>query len=125
MAAWPEAKAGYRYAEGKWSVREVVGHMADTERIMTYRLLRIARGDETPLAGFDENAYQLEERLRVSARWRASWPSCAPCATPRCRWSSSLDAAALDRAGIANNQRTTARALAWMRRGTSSTTPIS
>jgi len=46
-----------RYAPGKWSVKEVVGHLADTERIFAYRALRIARGDETPLPGFDENAY--------------------------------------------------------------------
>jgi hypothetical protein len=49
--------AGHRYAPGKWSVREVVGHLCDAERIFTYRLLRIARGDQTPLAGFDENRY--------------------------------------------------------------------
>src|SRR5918997_2375686 len=46
-----------RYAEGKWSVKEILGHLADTERIFTYRLLRIARGDATPLEGYDENAY--------------------------------------------------------------------
>jgi hypothetical protein len=53
----PEARWGHRYAPGKWSVREVVVHLADTERIMVYRALRIARGDATPLPGFDENAY--------------------------------------------------------------------
>jgi len=47
----------HRYAEGKWSVKEVIGHLADAERIFAYRALRIARGDATPLAGFDENAY--------------------------------------------------------------------
>jgi hypothetical protein len=47
----------HRYAEGKWSVKEVIGHMADTERILAYRLLRIARGDKTPLPAFDENDY--------------------------------------------------------------------
>lgn len=52
-----EAEAGARYAPGKWSVREVVGHLADAERIFSYRALRIARGDATPLPGFDENAY--------------------------------------------------------------------
>jgi uncharacterized protein (TIGR03083 family) len=52
-----DAAALKRYAPGKWSVKEVVGHLADTERIMAYRALRIARGDETPLPGFDENAY--------------------------------------------------------------------
>jgi len=51
------AQGGFRYAPGKWSVAEVVGHLADAERIFSYRLLRIGRGDETPLAGFDENTY--------------------------------------------------------------------
>jgi uncharacterized damage-inducible protein DinB len=46
-----------RYAEGKWSVKEILGHLSDTERIFTYRLLRIARGDATPLPGYDENSY--------------------------------------------------------------------
>jgi len=52
-----EAQAGHRYAEDKWTVRQVVGHMTDVERIMMYRALRIARGDQTPLPGFDENVY--------------------------------------------------------------------
>src|SRR5919202_1743501 len=46
-----------RYAEGKWSVKEILGHLCDTERIFTYRLLRIARADATPLPAYDENAY--------------------------------------------------------------------
>jgi hypothetical protein len=46
-----------RYAEGKWSIKEVLGHLSDAERIFSYRLLRIGRGDETPLSGYDENAY--------------------------------------------------------------------
>jgi DinB superfamily len=47
----------HRYAPGKWSIREMVGHLADTERVMSYRVMRIARGDTTPLPGFDENSY--------------------------------------------------------------------
>ena len=47
----------HRYAEGKWSVREVVGHVIDTERIMGYRAVCIARGEAASLPGFDENAY--------------------------------------------------------------------
>lgn len=52
-----DTDALYRYGRGKWSIKEVVGHLADTERIMSYRALRIARGDVTPLPSFDENAY--------------------------------------------------------------------
>ncbi|EKN69769.1 hypothetical protein BABA_08256 [Neobacillus bataviensis LMG 21833] len=52
-----EEDGHYRYASGKWSIKEVLGHMTDTERIMSYRLLRVGRGDQTPLAGFDENDY--------------------------------------------------------------------
>jgi uncharacterized damage-inducible protein DinB len=57
LATLPEARADYRYAEGKWSIRQVVGHLSDAERIFSYRALRIARGDQSPLASFDENAY--------------------------------------------------------------------
>jgi hypothetical protein len=52
-----EARALHAYAPGKWSIKEVVGHIADAERVFAYRALRIARGDGTPLASFDENAY--------------------------------------------------------------------
>ena len=50
-------KAAFRYAPNKWSVTEVVGHLGDVERVFAYRLLRIGRGDDTSLAGFDENTY--------------------------------------------------------------------
>ncbi|MEO8295460.1 MAG: DinB family protein [Gemmatimonadota bacterium] len=52
-----EERSLHRYAPGKWSIREVVGHLGDTERIMAYRALRIARGDAKPLQGFEENEY--------------------------------------------------------------------
>ena len=53
----PEAKADHAYAEGKWTVKELLQHIIDAERIFSYRALRIARKDETPLPGFDENTY--------------------------------------------------------------------
>jgi uncharacterized damage-inducible protein DinB len=52
-----DTSARARYAPGKWSVKEVLGHLTDAERIFAYRLMRIARRDATPLPGFDENAY--------------------------------------------------------------------
>ncbi|MBN3553374.1 DinB family protein [Fictibacillus nanhaiensis] len=55
-----DEQLSYRYAAGKWSVKEVVGHITDTERIMSYRLLSIARGETTSLPGYDENAYVEE-----------------------------------------------------------------
>lgn len=53
----PEEKANYAYAEGKWTIKQLLQHIIDAERIFTYRALRIARKDKTPLPGFDENAY--------------------------------------------------------------------
>jgi uncharacterized damage-inducible protein DinB len=52
-----EEQAAHRYAEGKWSLKQLLGHVTDTERIMAYRLLCVSRGDQTPLPGFDENTY--------------------------------------------------------------------
>jgi hypothetical protein len=52
-----EADGEFRYAPGKWTVKEAVGHVIDTERIMSYRALRFARNDQTPLAGFEQDDY--------------------------------------------------------------------
>jgi uncharacterized damage-inducible protein DinB len=57
FASTDDRSALARYAPGKWSVKEVLGHLADVERIFGYRLLRVSRGDPTPLPSFDENAY--------------------------------------------------------------------
>lgn len=50
-------KANFRYADGKWSVKEVIGHMIDTERVMAYRAMCISRNDQTSLPGFDQDHY--------------------------------------------------------------------
>lgn len=47
----------HRYAEDKWTVKQLLQHIIDAERVFSYRILRIGRGDETPMAGFDENNY--------------------------------------------------------------------
>jgi uncharacterized damage-inducible protein DinB len=57
FAAVDDPAALARYAPGKWSIKEVLGHLSDAERIFGYRLLRVSRRDPTPLPGFDENAY--------------------------------------------------------------------
>ena len=61
-----EDKANYRYAEGKWTVKEVFQHIIDTERVFSYRALRVSRNDKTALPGFDHDLYvencNVEER---------------------------------------------------------------
>lgn len=60
LAFWqniPEQLADYAYAPGKWTVKQLLNHLIDTERIFAYRALCIARGDQTPLPGYDENDY--------------------------------------------------------------------
>ncbi len=57
FAGVPEARGGHRYAPGKWSVREMLGHVLDTERIFAYRALCIARGETAALPGFEQDDY--------------------------------------------------------------------
>jgi uncharacterized damage-inducible protein DinB len=57
FSAIPEDMGGYRYEEGKWSIKELLNHMMDAERIFAYRALRFSRNDRTHLPGFEENDY--------------------------------------------------------------------
>jgi hypothetical protein len=109
----PEDRASYRYEPGKWSIKEVVGHLADVERIMGYRMLRIARGDSTPLPGFDENAYVL------AANFDARSLTSLAHEFERVRGATiafleTLDPDAAARRGSANNLEISARALAYI-----------
>lgn len=111
LGAIPAEREGHRYAPGKWSVREMVGHLADTERIMAYRALRIARGDATPLAGFDENAYVPPAGFdaRPLASLVEEWAAVRRATLPLFRH---LDAEAWTRRGTANGNAVSVRALA-------------
>ncbi|MEO8636778.1 MAG: DinB family protein [Gemmatimonadales bacterium] len=113
LAGIPATRAGYRYAEGKWTVREVIGHLADAERIFSYRMLRIARGDATPLAGFDENRYVPEGRFeeRPLAEIAAELAAVRDATLALAR---GLDAGRLVRRGVASGKPVSARALAWI-----------
>lgn len=57
FAASTERDGNFRYAPGKWTIKEVVGHLSDSERVFSYRAMRIARGDQTPLPGFEQDDY--------------------------------------------------------------------
>lgn len=108
-----EHKAAYRYAPGKWSVKEVLSHIIDCERVMSYRALAFSRGDLNALPNFDENLYvtnaetdrrNLDSLLREHEAVRKS----------TIEMFSSLSDEMLDRAGTASNNRITPRALAFV-----------
>lgn len=109
----PPARAAHRYATGKWSVTEVVGHLADAERVFGYRVLRFARGDETPLAGFDETLYvpagEFTDRTITSVVDEFTAVRAATVALLR-----GLPAPAATRTGLANGHRVSVRALVWI-----------
>lgn len=109
----PEAKADYAYAPGKWTLKDLLQHIVDTERIMSYRLLRIARKDETPLASFDENGYA--ENANAANRSFASIKEeflAVRKATDLLL--QSLQPEQLAHAGVASGNRMTANALAYI-----------
>ncbi|MFC6877978.1 DinB family protein [Flavobacterium myungsuense] len=62
----PMDKFDYRYAEGKWTIKDIIQHIIDVERIFSYRALRISRNDQTPLPDFEENSYV--EQTNANAR---------------------------------------------------------
>ena len=108
-----ESKAFHRYAPGKWSVKEVVGHVSDSERVFTYRALRMGRADTTPLAGFDENAYTPAGRFdaRPLADILREYESVRAASLALF---GGLDEEALLRRGTANGKEISVRALAWI-----------
>ena len=103
----------YRYAPDKWSVREVLGHVIDTERIMAYRALRIARGDQTPLPGFEQDDY-----VRGASYDRIRWSSLVEefelLRRSNLAMFSGFTEEAWARTGTASGATVTARALAWI-----------
>ena len=108
-----DARTTQGYAPGKWSIRDVVLHMADTERVMAYRALRIARGDETPLAGFDEKTWT--PNAGANARSMASLLAELE-ATRRSTLAmlEGLPEEAWSRRGTASGHGVSVRALAWI-----------
>lgn len=109
----PEGKSDHRYAPDKWSVKQLLQHAIDTERIMAYRALAIARGESVSLPGFDENAYAEEANVsyRSLEDLRAEF-LCVRKAT-LCLFQS-FDTAALRKTGTANNSPISVLALAYI-----------
>jgi len=107
-----EADGDFRYAAEKWNVKEVLGHVCDTERVFAYRALRIARGDATPMEGFEQDDYvkngpfarhPIAEVIEDYIAVRRATISLLR----------SLEEPAWSRRGIANKNEVTVRALAY------------
>lgn len=111
LASLSESQGAYRYAEGKWTLKEVVGHIADGERVMTYRLLRFARGDQTPLPGFDQEVFMPPFGSWTTAQLAEDYRAVRQSTITLLR---GLPAEAWSRKGTANNVSITARALAYV-----------
>ncbi len=116
LAATPESLASHRYAEGKWTVREVVLHMSDAERVFAYRALRVGRGDETPLPGFEENVFAANcgAERRTLADVAAEFAAVRAASLALFR---GFDAEAIGRRGTASGHPVTVRSLLAMTAG--------
>ncbi|MBP3967321.1 DinB family protein [Paenibacillus lignilyticus] len=110
LASLSESQGAYRYAEGKWTLKEVVGHIADAERVMTYRLLRFARGDQTPLPGFDQELFIPPFGSWTIAQSAEDYRAVRQATITLLR---GLPAEAWSHKGTANDVSITARALAY------------
>ena len=113
LARLPEARVLHRYAPGKWSVKEVIGHVTDNERVFAYRALRFARGDETPLPNFDENLFARTGRFdaRPMADLLAELRAVRAATVALF---ATFDDEALSRTGTARGVRFTVRAMVWV-----------
>ena len=112
LQGYNEAQSLFRYAPGKWSVRELLLHLTDSERIFSYRALCFARGEQQPLPGFEENDYAA-----TSEADNRSWASLTE-EFQAVRKSTRLlfegfSAGMLDREGSANGQRMTVKAIGF------------
>jgi uncharacterized damage-inducible protein DinB len=116
FAGRSERDGSFRYAPGKWTVKEVLGHITDTERIFTYRALRIARGDQTPLPGFEQEDFvrngAFSERTLADLAEEFGLVRNASMALFR-----SFQKEAWLRRGVASQKEVTVRALAFITAG--------
>lgn len=113
LRAFGEVGGGHRYAPGKWSVKEVVGHVTDAERVFAYRALRFARADPAPLPGFEQDGYVAAAGFdrRTLADLAEEFTDVRKATV---KLFAGMDAVALARSGIASGHPVTVRALAWI-----------
>lgn len=100
----------YRYREGKWTIKDILLHLADCERIIIYRATRIARADTTDLPGFDENLF-VDNANANSRKAKDLLAELSACRASSILFIQSLDDQSLNRSGTANGFRISARLL--------------
>jgi hypothetical protein len=113
LSGWGETDGNFRYAPGKWNAKEVIGHVNDTERIFAYRALRIARGDQTPMEGFEQDDYVRNGPFatRALSDLIEDYIAVRRATLSLLR---NLDETAWQRRGIANKNEISVRALAYI-----------
>lgn len=109
----PEAKGSYAYAEDKWSIKELLGHLTDAERVFAYRALRFARADKTPVEGFDQEPY-IENADFNSVKLDDLVEELLLLRKANVLFFKNLSPEAWNRTGVASNAEVSVRALAYI-----------
>jgi hypothetical protein len=112
----PESKADYQYAPGKWTIRQIIGHLADGERVFQYRAFRFSRADTTPVAGFEENHY-VDHAPFANVSMEKLIGEFEYLRRATIYMLSNLDAEAMGHVGVANGNPVSVRALAFIMAG--------
>jgi len=113
LSARKEAEGDFRYAPGKWSLKEALGHVIDSERVFSYRALRIARNDKTPIEGFEQDDYVKFGPFRQSSL-AALIEEFSLVRKATLSLFRGLDEAAWTRRGVANKNEVSVRAIAYI-----------
>jgi DinB family protein len=109
----PEEKGTFAYADGKWTIKEVLSHLIDGERIFAYRAFRIARGDKTPIEGFEQDGY-IENSHANRRPFAEMIKEFALLREANLMFFSNLEIGDWVRTGTANNVEISVRSLAWI-----------
>lgn len=112
----PAEKEDFAYAPGKWTVKEVAGHLVDAERVFAYRALRFGRGDETPLSGFEQDEYVRRGGFggRALVDLASEYEHLR---RANLLLFNGFEPEVLDRRGVASGREVTVRALLWITAG--------
>ena len=113
LATINEPQSDFRYASGKWSVKEVLGHVNDSERVFGYRALRISRNDKTAMEGFEQDDYVRDGPFH-HLRWSDLVEEFQTVRAATLTLFRSLNDEESRRRGVANKAEISARALAWI-----------